>query len=492
MPKTVITAGGIAAVMAASGGPQIVINKVHFGAVNSEPNAGMTGVPAFVYEASGAALRYSVRDQNSVVFRVTLDESVGDFTIGSIGLVLSNGTVFSISSLAAPVQKVKTQGATVGNRLSWSIPLVMSGIASVANLTVLVNDTFQIPEVTNQGLLPAANISPYNTYIVRQHSGYGNRTTFATAVNGTWHFHPEDLGAAALSETNVLTLPGKFDAGSSQGVPVWYDAATATFKAVTSPSTQTPRGIRGAGDTLYMGGSYYTHPSSIFTAGSTYYVQANGTLGTPVTDYEAGIAITTDKLAVTLGSVQGKPWLATTGSYSPAGRLKSMWLPAPAWWPSAAPGYGAATSFSSPSGPNYSTVYSHIFPKASLKCIEAQIPILKSMNKSQGLQCYPYFYRPAGSAGPDVVWSIAHYKMGNGYSINSTATETVGVKNTALNPGVMYKGAGTILNMSSYSNWEIMHLSLSRDGSNGLDNTTTDVNFVGMLLQYLEASDTDA
>jgi hypothetical protein len=248
--KTVITQAGIAAVIAAgTGGPAIKVAKVRFGSTLIDPLASMTDVDSFVYESTGAAIRYSIRDENSVNYRIILDETIGDFTIGNYALVLEDGTIFSITSLNSTLTKTATVGMVLGNRRIFNLPLVLSGLASISNFTLILADELSIPEVATQAVLPGAGAAPFNLYLVRQHTLFANRATLAAAVAGSWRYFPEDLGAGAAAETNGITIASAFDVGVSSGNAVWFNTATDKFE-LSNVSTHPPRGIRGQGDTF--------------------------------------------------------------------------------------------------------------------------------------------------------------------------------------------------------------------------------------------------
>lgn len=486
--QTVITTAGIAAAVAAGlGGPQIQITKARFGSSLITPLDSMVDVTSFVQEIGAANIRYSIRDENTVVYRLILDETMGDYNVGNVALVLDDDTVFSISSLPAATSKV------VGNRREFTIPLTLSGIATISDLTVILADVMSIPEVATQALLPAANVAPFNTYLVRQNTLFANRATIATSVNGTWRYYPEDLGAGALVETNGIVMSGMFDAGVASGEACWFNTTTDKFEN-SNITTNPPRGIRGSGDTFHSAGSIYTHGSAIYVAGTVYYAQADGSVSDAVTDYEIGFAISTTKLFVTAGLVQGEPW-GGGGGYSPAGRVRSMFLTGPAYWPRQRTGYGPAQNFIQPTDDNAGSLYYYTFPKTGLRqTIELMIPKLKSINLAQPVTLQIWWGRPASASPSNAVkWGARHIRIAEGVNFTASAVAAVTVVDNAPSATVHYFTSNIALDFNGYTSAdEIAQILISRHNDDVADTLASDAYLFAAILKYTEATDTDA
>ncbi len=495
MAKTVITTAGIAAAAAAgSGGPAIKVAKVRFGSTLIDPVPAMTDVTGFVYEAPASAIRYSVRGDDTVVYRIILDESVGDFLIGNFALVLEDDTVFSISSMSVQVNKVATSGPDLGNRRVWTLPLTLSGLATISNLTLLVVDELSIPEVAVQGSLPAAGAAPFNLYLVRQHTLFGNRATLAASVAGSWRYFPEDLGAGALTETNGIVVNNAlWDVGVASGEACWFNTTTDKFEN-SNITTHPPRGIRGVGDVFHTAGSIYTHASNIYTVGSVYYAQADGSVSDTPTDYEVGFAIAVNKLMVTAGLVQGHPW-GGGGGYTAGGRVKTMFLTGPAFWPRQEAGKGPSQNFIVPTSDGPPSVYHYIFPKAGVqKNLELMVPIVKSMDRAVPATLGLWWFRPTSASGAVAVkWGARHARIAEGVSIGTSATAYSTIVDSAPSIGVHYFTANISLDFSAYVNdEEIAQLMISRLIGDVADTLQSDAYLVAAFLRYTEATDTDA
>jgi len=177
---TQITHAGITSATRARNnqGPKINITSFKIGPtiivpVVDDPSTDITDA---VYTGYPSQLQYAVVNDNTVEYIVTLDESVGDFDIGRIGLYMDNGdgtsTLFSITSIDAPSpdHKFATSGGTVGNRLTYTIFLAISNMANIANFTIQLLQILTIPEVPSELSLPDPDHVAFNTYQVMKHS----------------------------------------------------------------------------------------------------------------------------------------------------------------------------------------------------------------------------------------------------------------------------------------------------------------------------------
>src|SRR5882762_7002291 len=96
---TVITRAGITAAINAGGqGALIDITYFKIGSALLTPVLDtMTNVTGLVYTGSSSQLAYRVIDENTTDYIITLDESIGNFDIGNIGLFLTDGTMFALT-----------------------------------------------------------------------------------------------------------------------------------------------------------------------------------------------------------------------------------------------------------------------------------------------------------------------------------------------------------------------------------------------------------
>jgi hypothetical protein len=195
---TIVTNAGIAAAIAAGNeGPQININGFQIGQDIITPDPTLTAVSTAVYIGSSSQIQYEILNNNTVVYVITLDETVGDFTIGNIGLFTNTGTMFAISALPIAEPKLSTSSLGLGTRRIFNIIITLSQLATISEFVIEESQTGNLPEVANETLLPNANTSVYDTYLcdVLNFTGRGF-PGLASRFNGQWWF--VQLGDDAL------------------------------------------------------------------------------------------------------------------------------------------------------------------------------------------------------------------------------------------------------------------------------------------------------
>ena len=239
--STQITAAGIASATRAKNnqGPKINITSFKIGSgvdgsgnripppsVN-DPATDIT--PDFVYQGFPSQLQYAIVNDNTVEYIVTLDESVGPFDVGRIGLFMDNGdgttTLFSITSIDAPTpdHKFPTSGGVVGNRLTYQIYLAISNIANIANFTIQLLQILSIPEVPSELNLPPPNNVAFNTYQVQKHSIARVPAIAYRASQANWFMGSERL-IPGQGEGVVPLGTSLFDVSAAVGKVVGLDS----------------------------------------------------------------------------------------------------------------------------------------------------------------------------------------------------------------------------------------------------------------------------
>jgi hypothetical protein len=225
---TYITAAGVTASIRAANnqGPKINITTFKIGPTIIPPtqNDPSIDITDSVYTGYPSQLQYAIVNDNTVQYIVTLDESIGPFDIGRIGLFMDNGdgtsTLFSITSIDAtnPDHKFATSGTVVGNRLTYNIYLAISNAGSIANFTIQLLQLLSIPEVPSELSLPDPLHVAFNTYQVMKHSvtrvpAIGYRETPAQGrTNPAWLMSSERLipgqgeGVVPIASTSFDTL----------------------------------------------------------------------------------------------------------------------------------------------------------------------------------------------------------------------------------------------------------------------------------------------
>lgn len=288
--RTIITNAGIsAAINAGLNGPRIKVNKVKIGNQIIVPTAQMTDVTGDVgQEFDSSYIQYQVIDDRTFLFKITLDESVGDFDIGNIGLFLEDGTMFTITALTKVEEKIKNNGETVGNRRVFEIPIVLSGLSGLIDVTILVPDEASIPFVANENSLPEASLAPYSVYEVVFHTGY-RCSCLALRTSSGWSFvQPQ------AAEQGGSFYEGYFADGISVGDLVYWNGAQHLFmKADGLDNSKGYLGIRGSLNNVVNTGVYIKEGWNL-NPGTRYYAnggQYAGLLTTVPNNYFVGIAI---------------------------------------------------------------------------------------------------------------------------------------------------------------------------------------------------------
>jgi len=290
-PISYITTAGVADIAAASpSGPFITITSFKIGSDIIYSDSASTlqaltsvqsgGVNAAVYTmTSSSQLQYSVLSPNEVLYLITLDETVGNFTIGNIGLYTSDGTLFDIVALSNTSTKIATSGTTLGNRRVYECIVNFTNAATISSLTGLVEYAYNLATVATQSALPSPVTPPYNIYLVQNYTVLGI-TCLAINYNNLWNFVPTQYPQPQIG--GAIAVPaGSIASGVAAGDCLYYNASTEkfTFAIPSSGASYFPQFIAGEGNFVYPMGSIYTAQSAIFTAGTQYYCNNTGATG---------------------------------------------------------------------------------------------------------------------------------------------------------------------------------------------------------------------
>jgi hypothetical protein len=279
----------------------------------------LTAVSGLVYSStsSSSVLTYNASpSENLVSFKIVLDETIGPFSIGNIGLFDNNNNLIAITALTNTETKIASSVTGPGNRKNYTINLAFSNAATITNFTVLNENASSIPVVANETLLPPASSAVFNLYLVQSHTKY-NKSCLAATYGGVWHYilldgsnYPEGAGA--------FNVPGMFASGVNPGDAVYFNGTLNQFSLANSGNsfTQAPVGIKGYGDYLYPHGSVFvSQNATAYTTGGVYYCTTAGTspnISSIASPIPVGVAITPGKLYVNLGNYN----FSSTGNFA--------------------------------------------------------------------------------------------------------------------------------------------------------------------------------
>jgi len=295
--RTVIVDSGITAcINAGLNGPKVAVTKVKVGSSIISPDSSMTDVTNVVWEGDSSYIQYQLIDERTFLFKVTLDESIGDFDIGNIGLFLDDGTMFCVSTLIGVEKKVANNAPVVGNRKIFEIPIVLAGISGAIDVTLLVPDEASLPFVQTEASLPNYVTAPFSAYIVTYHTRF-KTSALAMRTSEGWSYSVANMG----DDTGTFE-EGMFDPSVAKGDLVYFDSISGVFKKANGlDSSKGYIGIRGAGNNLISTGTF-TNDSWNLTPGVRYYAGQNGLLTSTPNNYFVGIAITTVTIALKVES----------------------------------------------------------------------------------------------------------------------------------------------------------------------------------------------
>jgi hypothetical protein len=215
----------------------------------------------------GSQLQYAVVDNNTVEYIVTLDESVGNFSVGRIGLFMDNGngtsTLFSITSMDSPNPdyKFKTSGNVVGDRLTYSIYLAISNMSKITNFTIPLLPLLSVPEASSEQDLPDPLHVAFNSSQVMKHSvmrvpsiAYRETLTQGRLIPA-WLMSPERL-IPGQGEGIVPVVSTAFDTSAIVGTVVGLDYTNQKIIVGEPTANKWILGVRSADEEITNYGMY--------------------------------------------------------------------------------------------------------------------------------------------------------------------------------------------------------------------------------------------
>lgn len=282
--KTVITDAGITSIINASEqGPKVNITGVKIGSTIIQPLSTMTDVTNEVWSGGTSFISYHIVDANTFLFRVTLDESIGDFSIGNIGLFTEDGTMFTITTLLGVEQKEKTSSTSAGNRRIYEILVSISGVTELINVSILNASSANLPTIETENDLPSAVTATFDCYLIKYHTKF--KHPCLAIVNDTeWSYIDVD----AKQELFTPEI-AQFDTSAAEGKPVYFDSASGMYKLASTSYL----GIRTNINEIKSEG-FCVFENANFTVGAYYYVNPNspGELTSIMNNNCVGLAVT--------------------------------------------------------------------------------------------------------------------------------------------------------------------------------------------------------
>jgi Collagen triple helix repeat (20 copies)/Phage tail-collar fibre protein len=315
--EAVITTAGItAAINAGVDGPQITVTGFRIGSQSFADGAQAlvtdTDVDGFVFQGTTSQISYTVVDQDTVMWTISLDSTIGNFEIGQIGLLLSDNVLWAKAVYPAESPKYMSDPPnTVGNFKFYKILMRLANVANLINLTILTSDDANLPEVPTELVLPPALSSPFDCYMVDNHTHIGVPTT-ALRFNDNWYHSPHHLNPGQGSGVLVVS-PTSFDASAPTFGPVSFNAATLTYGAADSQDgSKNVIGVRTSTFEItllgQMPGSLCGLGTTVLTPGTLFYVGTEATAGqltTTISGAPIALAVSSTDICIFSAALTG-------------------------------------------------------------------------------------------------------------------------------------------------------------------------------------------
>jgi hypothetical protein len=160
---------------------------------------------------------YHVEGQNTVSYSCRMDETIGDFSYGEVGLYLDDGTLFALASLDTAQPKVKSAGLSPGNSVEIIAKLSFTNLPGLIDFTVLAITEAKALELVSVDLLDAPIFSNSNFYLCHSGDDEGNPVLAIRDNNYKWRFstHKHVLIYGAVDNTGASTVSQVYSADVS-------------------------------------------------------------------------------------------------------------------------------------------------------------------------------------------------------------------------------------------------------------------------------------
>lgn len=206
MKFTISDNGRRALADAEAGGIKLVIPKFRVGSyVNYQPDpTNDTNIRGtLLYE--GSTSNFYIDAVGQIHYTCWMDDTIGDFLFGEIGLFLADGTMFALGSLENLQTKIKTSNITRGNIVSLDIIIAISG--ADATITAIVQNIAEA-KLLSLGklsqLLPPMSM-PTNAYLIDETEDFGNNIIAYRRNNTQWFFPTHGRYVVANGVVNSMT-----------------------------------------------------------------------------------------------------------------------------------------------------------------------------------------------------------------------------------------------------------------------------------------------
>ena len=218
---------------------QINIDTVKLGALNTDLGSPATDVPGgVVYTVPAASVKSSKLNNKTILFEITLNENVGDFTYGSVGLYLTTGELFAYDIFAPYPKKANNLPVQLGDTHKHYYSVTCQDLSSAVTLTFAPIVPSELPSVNTAALLPAAASAPNSLYIVKTHSAFSNKPALAYTNGASWVYSPLDSNTLQ-SFTQSPTMTGTATATGTNSIAAGNATANGNENVVLGTASAT-------------------------------------------------------------------------------------------------------------------------------------------------------------------------------------------------------------------------------------------------------------
>lgn len=289
--QTIFTNNGLNTIILASTlGPKLEINGVKISSNIYDPykvNIGaFTGLKNIVWSGGLEYIRYQAKTtqtlQKAIMFVVTLDESIGPFDIGTIGLY-SGTNLISCTCFDTIERKL------VGNRNVIEVMFSINGSAKAMNVEMIVPDECSIPYVPTQEALPSLIEAPFSAYAIGNHTEFNTPCIAARGAN-SWNYYLPTTGTGDALPDSMWASNVKI------GDLVYFNTVTNKLELANGDATGC-LGFRGVRNNLVVDGVYVNNSFDLIP-GAKYYCGTNGTITRQEGRYFVGEAVSQSTLYI--------------------------------------------------------------------------------------------------------------------------------------------------------------------------------------------------
>lgn len=192
MSDMIVTSAGLRAMARArTGGPMLEITRFAVGsAVAYEPDVTDTSLRGVQLHPVGNAANppsnyyVSTAEDGGVIanYSLVLDDSIGDFSFGEIGLYLADGTLFALQSLDILQGKFQSTPSSAGNTVQYLVRIHLGQTTTpVIEFETITGETSTLATLSSMDLATIPSAADANVYRIAKLDEFGRAPTIQRA-----------------------------------------------------------------------------------------------------------------------------------------------------------------------------------------------------------------------------------------------------------------------------------------------------------------------